>query len=104
MNISTEDLPVPELILKQLGGKRFMIMIGATKLFEGNRTLSFNVKRNPKGVPHVHIVLDLPDLYDVEFLKVSDCGGTETLSESYNICPGDLRKIIAEGTGLESHL
>ncbi|GEM_PF-5810172 len=54
-------------------------------------------------VTHVHIIPDLPDVYDVEFLKVSDCG-TETLSESYNVCPGDLRKTITEGTGLEIHL
>lgn len=99
-----EDMQAPQKIYDQLGGKRFTDKIGATKIIEGNRTLSFNVKRNPKGVTHVHIVLDLPDLYDVEFLKVSDCGGTETLSESYNVCPGDLRKIITEGTGLESRL
>jgi hypothetical protein len=69
-----EDMTAPQIIYDQLGGKRFMIMIGATKLIEGNRTLSFNVKRNPKDVTHVHIILDIPDLYDVEFLKVSDCG------------------------------
>jgi hypothetical protein len=98
-----EEMTAPQIIYDQLGGKRFMIMIGATKLIEGNRTLSFNVKRNPKDVTHVHIILDIPDLYDVEFLQVSDCG-TETLRESYNVCPYDLRKIITEGTGLEIHL
>jgi hypothetical protein len=103
MNIPTEDMTAPELIYDQLGGKSFMIMIGATNLIEGNRTLSFNVKRNPKGITHVHIVLDLPDLYDVEFLNVSDCE-TVTLGEFYNVCPGDLRKIITDGTGLEINL
>jgi hypothetical protein len=57
----------------------------------------------PQDITHVHIILDLPDLYDVELLNISDCG-TETLSESYNVCPGDLRKIITEGTGFEIHL
>jgi len=96
-------MSAPELILKQLGGKRFTDKIGVTKLIEGNRTLSFNVKQNPKGVTHVHIVLEFPDLYDVKFLKVCDFG-TETLHESYNIHPDDLRKIIADGTGLDTHL
>jgi hypothetical protein len=94
------DSPAPKQIYDHLGGKIFMIMIGATKLIEGNRTLSFNVKQNPKDVTHVHIILVLPDLYDVEFHKIIECG-TETLSESYNVCPCDLRKIISEGTGLE---
>jgi len=97
------DLAAPQKIYDQLGGKKFMIMIGATKLIEGNRTLSFNVKQNPKDVTHVHIILVLPDLYDVEFLKIIECG-TETLSESYNVCPGDLRKIITAETGIEIHI
>ena len=78
-------------------------MIGEANIIEGNRTLSFHVKRNSKDVTHVHIVLEFPDLYDVKFLKVSNAG-VETLHESYNIHPDDLRKIIAKGTGLDTHL
>jgi hypothetical protein len=102
-NMEQEDMTVPEYILEQLGGKRFGSMIGTTNLIEGKNSLSFKVMQNPKEVTHLHIVLNEFDLFDVEFLNVSNAG-VETLTKINSVYPDNLQRVFAYGTGLEIHL
>lgn len=102
-DMEQKEISASQIVYDQLGGKRFMVKVGAKKMIQGNTTLSFDVKKNPKDVTHVHIIIVFPDIYDVEFLKRYDYE-TEILSASYNVCAEDLHKIIEEGTGLEIHL
>ncbi len=63
---------VAETILRQLGGKRLIVMTGAYDfLRDGDYTLMFKFKGSKKA-NFVKITLNSLDLYDVEFLKVSN--------------------------------
>jgi hypothetical protein len=98
-----EDMTAPEFILEQLGGKRFMDKIGAVNLIEGKNSLSFKVMQNPKDVTHLHIFMNDLDLFDVEFLNISD-SGVETLTKINSVYPDNLHRVFNYGTGLDMHL
>lgn len=64
---------VADEILRQLGGRRFMVMTGAKNLLAVNDQcggLSMRVGRNDKSVNYVKIILTGMDLYDIEFGRV----------------------------------
>ena len=53
-------------LLQQLGGRRFMMMVGAKNLGRDNKGLHMKIGRNSKGINFVRIDLK-NDLYDMEF-------------------------------------
>ena len=62
----------PQQLLQQLGGNRFIMMVGAKNLVvdKSKNELHMKIGRNAKGVSHVRIRLSSMDLYDMEFLQV----------------------------------
>ena len=97
------DMTVAHEILNQLGGRRFITMTGSSNFVGSNNSLSFKVGSNPKKITHVRIVLNLHDLYDIEFMRI---WGTKT-SFSYtenDVYNDQLRKTFTEYTGLYTSL
>ncbi len=87
-------------ILKQLGGRRFLMMTGAKNLVYDNQDLSISMKimRNAKKVTHVKIKLNSLDLYDLTFYN---CGKElKIVSEINNIYCDQLQEIFEQHTGL----
>lgn len=96
---------VPQTILAQLGGSRFIAMTGAKSFVGGERTLSFHLpskitKHNAKAM---RITLNDMDLYDLELLKMRKFEVT-LVDKNQNIHVEDLRKTFTEMTGLDTSL
>ena len=62
------------IILKQIGGNRFIAMTGAKGFAFSNKYMSFKIGRNSKGINFVRIGHNSKDLYDMEFGFVSTKG------------------------------
>lgn len=61
---------VAQEILKQLGGRRFVVMTGAKNFVYDDNSLWFHIPRNASKANYVKITLNGKDLYDVEFRTV----------------------------------
>ena len=59
------------ILLKQLGGNRFIAMTGAKGFAFSDKYMSFKIGRNSKGINFVRIGHNAKDLYDMEFGFVS---------------------------------
>ncbi len=97
-------MQIAQTILQQLGGNRFIAMVGARNLASVNgNALSFKVGRNSKGVTHVMITLAPADLYTVETFK---CRGMEIakLATVENVYAENLREVFTAQTGLDTSL
>ena len=62
------------IILKQIGGNRFIAMTGAKGFAFSSKYMSFKIGRNSKGINFVRIGHNSKDLYDMEFGFVSTKG------------------------------
>ena len=103
-----EDKKVPETILKQLGGNKFLAMTGARALTGGSDFLSFKLPGAYNGINYVKITLTASDHYDVEFGFI---GGKSYANQTYSvkkqahgIYADQLQKLFTATTGLYTHL
>ena len=101
----TTDLAVADMILAQLGGRRFSAMTGARDFLGGPDALQFSIPRNASKANKVRIVLAGDDTYTVEFWSVRrhglDCRQVYGLAGVY--CD-QLREIFEAQTGLRTSL
>lgn len=91
-------------ILKQLGGKRFIIMTGAKNLTydDKSKSIAFKIMRNAKKITHVKIILNGLDLYDMIFYN---CGKElKTISQVKNLYCEMIRGEFEKQTGLYTSL
>lgn len=106
----TEQVYTPERalqiandILTQLGGNKFVMMVGARNLVhhpEGALSLAF--KMFPKA-NYLKVTLNAMDTYDMKFLKVTK-KGFAVHKEFTNLYNDQLQEIFKEVTGLNTHL
>ncbi|TXH52032.1 MAG: hypothetical protein E6Q97_16975 [Desulfurellales bacterium] len=104
------DLTVPNEILRQLGGRRFLAMTGATNLLGDRSSLQMRLPRGAK-VQRVTVRLDPSDTYTIEgcdIVKPTARNGykldvVKRASRSDVDCD-DLREAFEEMTGLRTHL
>ena len=89
---------VASTIRNQIGSKA-LYMIGAKNLTADEKSLSFKVMRNSKGVSHVKITLTSMDDYNIEFLSIR-VGKIKVKSELNGIYFDQLNPTIEENTGL----
>ena len=61
---------VPETILSQLGGSRFIAMTGAKEFVGDVNSLKFKIPKNGSKANYCKVILEPTDLYTVEFIKV----------------------------------
>ena len=87
-------------ILNQLGGKRFVLMTGATNLGYTKDSLTMKIGRNEKGVTHCKIVLDASDTYTVTFFKIRGTKTYKVLSETSDIYNDSLQSHFTDKTGM----
>jgi hypothetical protein len=90
------------VLIKQLGGSRFIAMTGAKDFVVGPKGATFKIGRNAKSISHVRIDLE-NDLYNVEFLLVR---GTNIRVKSYfkHVYFDQLRDLFEKETGLRTSL
>ena len=91
------------IILKQIGGNRFIAMTGAKNLGHTNKGLQMKIGKNSKGITHVIINLKSSDTYEMEFIKLRGAKRTvvKKVSGVYNDMLG---KIFTKYTGLNVRL
>ena len=65
---ATEQLTVPQIIAKQIGGRAFYMMGTMSKIGDGN-TLIFNLRGSPKHISKIRVTLDPSDTYTLEFWR-----------------------------------
>jgi hypothetical protein len=88
-------------ILKQLGGRRFIVMTGAKSFMGHADALSFQLPSNfaTKGINYIKVTLNLMDTYDITFGKIR---GTKyaVISTVEGVYVDQLRSMISSTTGL----
>jgi hypothetical protein len=96
---------VPQIILEQLGGKRFLAMTGAYSLTGSADALSMRLPRGPAGkrVGGVRITLDPSDTYTLVAFKLCGMKVVESFRESGIYCD-QLAETFTEATGLYTSL
>ena len=95
----------PKQLLQQLGGNRFIMMVGAKNLVvdKSKNELHMKIGRNSKGVSHVRIRLSSMDLYDMEFLQVR-AGKIKIKSKEKGVYADQLGKMFKKNTGMNVRL
>ena len=90
------------VMLKQLGGNRFIMMTGAKNFGVGPKGAGFKIGRNSKGVNFVRIDLK-NDLYDMEFFQVR-AGKMKLKSKVKQIFADQLQDMFTKHTGMYTSL
>lgn len=92
-----------QIILKQLGGNKFVSMTGAKNLAGGTDYLSFGIMKNRGKITHVKIRLNSFDLYNCTFYSIR---GTEIKAQDIadNVPVENLRSVFTDKTGLDTSL
>jgi hypothetical protein len=107
ITIATEPSPltVPETILQQLGGKRFVTMTGA-KYFTGdspNQRLTFQLPiLGPRR--YFRITLTPADVYTLEYGKWNLKREFTVIETVHDVSCDNLQETFTRMTGLASHL
>tara|TARA_A100001011_G_scaffold201535_1_gene209877 strand:+ start:314 stop:1633 length:1320 start_codon:yes stop_codon:yes gene_type:complete len=91
------------IILKQIGGNRFIAMTGAKGFAFSDKYMSFKIGRNSKGINFVRIGHNAKDLYDMEFGFVST-RGIKVKKKVKDIYADMLGQIFTKYTGMRTSL
>jgi len=97
---------VPQIILQQLGGDKFIAMTGAKDFIGGSEFLGFKIPKNMSSANRVTIkYFPARDLYEVDFIKSSRNGLDTKIIKTYdNVYADQLREIFTSFTGMETSL
>ncbi len=90
----------PEETIKQLGGKRFIVMTGAKNFVKGKNSISFALPKAQNQIKYVKITLTEMDTYTMEFLSSSG----KVIKKEENVYNDQLQVIFRSATGLYTHL
>ena len=93
---SNSDKKVAMEILRQLGGRRFIMMTGANQFVSGSNWAAFKLPRAKDGNRRVKITLNSMDTYDIKFMSL----GGKTNKSIKGIYNDQLKEIISRYTGL----
>ena len=91
------------VLLKQLGGNRFIAMPGAKGFAFSNKYMSFKIGRNSKGINFVRIAHNAKDLFDLEFGFVS-VKGIKVKKKVKDVYADMLGTIFTKYTGMHVRL
>lgn len=96
---------VPNTILQQLGGKRFVHMTGSHTFTGTQNSLSFRLRRNQVNASGMRITLMPTDTYKVEFYRIRKMEAIPMPQHTYEDVYFDmLQEIFTKVTGLYTHL
>ena len=97
-------MSVAKTILEQLGGNRFCAMTGAKHLVDCGDALAMKIGRNKTSSNYLKITLNMMDLYDVRFSRVSPMGGERSVTEYNNVYNDSLVDVFEKHTGMYTSL
>lgn len=97
---------VPQIILQQLGGSKFIAMTGAKEFIGGSEFLGFKIPKNRSSANRVTIkYFPAKDLYEIDFIKSERYGLNTKIVKSFdNVYADQLRDIFTSVTGMETSL
>jgi len=98
------NLIVAETILKTLGGNKFRMMTGAKNLAGDENSLSMRIGRNSSNSNYLKITLNMMDLYDMEFCKLTRMGEKKSVKEYNNVYNDMMTDIFTKHTGMYTSL
>tara|TARA_B100000287_G_scaffold413697_1_gene445488 strand:+ start:67 stop:369 length:303 start_codon:yes stop_codon:yes gene_type:complete len=98
------NLTVAKTILEQLGGNKFCVMTGAKNLGGTENSLSMKIGRNSSNSNYLKITLNMMDLYDMEFCKLTRMGEKKSVTEYKNIYNDMLQDQFTAHTGMYTSL
>lgn len=113
MNTTNEDgikTTPADVILSQLGGRRFCVMTGAKHIFsdKGGLALVFQLPRGARdGINAVRVELDPSDTYTVTFTKIGTARNgykATQVKQLEGVYADMLRNIFTQVTGLYTNL
>ena len=91
------------VILKQIGGNKFIAMTGAKGFAFSDKYMSFKIGKNSKGINFVRIAHNGKDLYDMEFGFVS-VRGIKVKKKVKDVYADMLGTIFTKYTGMYTSL
>ena len=97
-------MSVARTILSQLGGNKFCAMTGAKNFIDTGDGLSMKIGRNKTSSNYLKITLNMMDLYDVRFSRVSPMGGERSVTEYNNVYNDSLVDVFEKHTGMYTSL
>ena len=97
-------MSVAKTILSQLGGNKFAVMTGAKHFGATEDSLSMRIGRNKTSSNYLKITLNMMDLYDVRFSRVSPMGGERSVTEYNNVYNDSLVDVFEKHTGMYTSL
>ena len=98
------DMRVAETILEQLGGNKFCMMTGAKNLGGTENSLSMRIGRNSSNSNYLKITLNMMDLYDMEFCKLTKMGEKKSVTEYNNVYNDMMTDQFTAHTGMYTSL
>ena len=98
------NLKVAETILEQLGGIQFRMMTGAKNFGGTEDSLSMRIGRNSSNSNYLKITLNMMDLYDMEFCKLTRMGEKKSVKEYNNVYNDMMTDIFTKHTGMYTSL
>jgi len=91
------------IILKQIGGNKFIAMTGAKGFAFSDKYMSFKIGKNSKGINFVRIGHNAKDLYDMEFGFVS-VRGIKVKKKVKDVYADMLGTMFEKYTGMRTSL
>ena len=98
------DMRVAETILEQLGGNKFCMMTGAKNLGGTENSLSMRIGRNKTSSNYLKITLNMMDLYDVRFSRVTKMMSERSVTEYNDVFCENLVEVFEKHTGMYTKL
>jgi|TARA_B100001079_G_scaffold27204_1_gene20715 hypothetical protein len=98
------DMRVAETILEQLGGNKFCMMTGAKNLGGTENSLSMRIGRNSSNSNYLKITLNMMDLYDVKFSKLTRKFEEKSVTEYNDVFCDSLVEVFERHTGMYTKL
>lgn len=96
-------MQIANTTLAQLGGRRFMVMTGASNPSGSAEGLSLKLPRNASKAQYLVIKLEADDTYTMRFIRIRKFEA-ETVKECAGVYCDNLRNIFADVTGLATSL
>lgn len=94
---------VPQIILQQLGGKRFAAMTGARDFVGSQTSLQMRLRRNLSRANRLTITLLPSDTYRMEF-STSRLSGNTPIRVFDDVYAEDLQRLFTDVTGFDTRL
>ena len=98
------DLTVAKTILDQLGGNRFIAMVGARNIAGDDTSINMRIMKNKSKGNYLRIKLNSLDLYNMQFISIGKDYNLIVRVEKNNVYAEDLQDIFTSVTGLNTRL